>query len=504
VVEFLAYAIGGMIYLAVLFFAMTFIGPWVILGRAIVMAAQLLWLYAGVLSRQVRGDRLPKQPAGEEAYRQYFYGPAIHDLREATRLTVRRAPRTVGDTFRDTYANWIRHPATSRLLAVPVGLLFLAGVVLGAGLGAVLLALLCLLHASLILLLQGASRLWAGVMRAMDRAVLRARELHNGMLCPHCYERVPYPSYYCSNDACGRRHNDIRPGRYGILRRRCLCGRRLPTLIMTGGYRLQAICTFCDSRMSQDTGHFPELVVPFFGGTAAGKTQLMAAMLMTLETGGSPIAPADRTTDAEYAALRYVLTSHGHPRGTQRALPRAYSVVLGARRRRRLVHLFDTAGERFTNREDTDALRYAAVARTFVFVLDPLSVPDFWGGLSVAQRNGIDRTLASTTPPELVFQQSVQAVRQMGAALDHSRLAVAVSKLDLLWGSGLLDGVRTDDSAAVSAWLNRELGLGNLVRSMHHEFREARFFVTAAVTIGEETQVHPSLPPFVSWCFGGR
>ena len=35
------------------------------------------------------------------------------------------------------------------------------------------------------------------------------------MVCPHCYERVPYPAYACPGPACARRHQDIRPGRFG-------------------------------------------------------------------------------------------------------------------------------------------------------------------------------------------------------------------------------------------------------------------------------------------------
>ncbi|WP_199742453.1 TRAFAC clade GTPase domain-containing protein [Streptomyces triticirhizae] len=497
------YVVGAVLYVSLLITGVVLVGPLVVAGRALLLDAELVGRYLALLTEELRRDRAGKQGPDEEAFRQYFHGPAMRDLTVSCSRAARELPRSVSDTLRATSTNWLEHPATSRLVSVPVGVLLITGVLLGAVLATAVVALLALLYALGSLLLQGLSRVAAHVLRATDRGVLRVRELHNGMLCPHCYERVPYPSYYCPEEGCGRRHNDIRPGRYGILRRRCLCGRRLPTLIMTGGYRLQAVCVHCDSRMSQETGHYPELVVPLIGGTAAGKTQLMAALLMTLETGGTRVTPADGTTEEEYAALRYVLTSASHPRATPRALPRAYSVLLGAGRVRRLVHLFDTAGERFTNREDTDALRYAAAARTFVFVLDPLSVPAFWDGLSPAARAGIDRSLASRVPPDLVFQQAVQAVRHMGAPLGRSRLAVAVSKLDLIEGSGLLDGVRTDDSDAASEWLTRQLGLGNLVRSMRHEFRDTRVFFTAAIALGEE-ETHPSLRPLLAWCFGGE
>ena len=67
----------------------------------------------------------------------------------------------------------------------------------------------------------------AGTMlRAVDSAVLRVKNIR--MVCPNtnCYERVRYPSYECPGRACSRRHRDVRPGPFGILGRRCECGNR--------------------------------------------------------------------------------------------------------------------------------------------------------------------------------------------------------------------------------------------------------------------------------------
>ncbi|WP_063754983.1 TRAFAC clade GTPase domain-containing protein [Streptomyces sp. NRRL B-3229] len=512
--ELIMYTLLGILYAAALVLYLAVV-PLIAVGRALGLTGQLLWhhvrILVGVVHRrtpeyQVRS--LPPYRPEEEpepAHRQYFHGPATRDLRTACLLTLGRFRWTVSQAFSRTTVQYFTQPRTHRMAAVPFGLTLYLGLVLGAGTSALLLALLVLLHTFLVYLAQGVVRMTADTLRAVDRAVLRAKGLHHGMVCPQCYELVEYPQYECPGDGCRRRHQDIRPGRYGVLRRRCACGRKLPTLIMTGSHRLQGICPYCEGLLSDSTGLVAETVLPIVGGTAAGKTQLMAAMLMTLfdaaARGGPPAGFADRNTADNYEVLREVLSIRGNTLGTQRALPRAHSLLLGRRRARRLVHIFDTAGERYTKVEDTDALRYARTARTFVFVLDPLSVTAFWQGLSSGRQALVDRALASPVDPQLVFNQSTQTTKRMNGALSRSRLAVAVSKYDVLRRHSLLGDHQAEDSASVRAWLVDVLGLGNLVRAMEMEYREVRFFFTAAV-IAEDERVDAGIASLVDWCLG--
>ena len=74
-------------------------------------------------------------------------------------------------------------------------------------------------------------------LRLADSAVLRIKNIR--MVCPSCGERVRYPGYECPGDAdpsssMPQKHRDIRPGRYGIVRRRCLCGASMRTLLLFG------------------------------------------------------------------------------------------------------------------------------------------------------------------------------------------------------------------------------------------------------------------------------
>ncbi|MFA7767413.1 TRAFAC clade GTPase domain-containing protein [Streptomyces sp. NRRL S-448] len=488
--------------------------PFIAALRGLALVMQVLTGYGrtlvGVLHRRTPEFRTmpPYRPQDEEvkAYRNYFFGPATRDLRQLLTLEGRSYATTVGDSFRAVTSRQFVAPAQHRAFTIPYGLTLYLGLCAGAALALPLLGLLFALHALVLALLTGGARLLAGTLRAVDRAVLWMKRLRTGMLCPHCFERVPYPAYDCPSPTCRRRHADIRPGTYGIFRRRCECGQRMPTLLMLMGRnsRLQAYCVHphCGKPMNTDAGHMPEVVIPLIGGQAAGKTQLMAAMLLSLEqaaaNGGPAIALADEESDANYQVLREVLRMRGHTRATQKSLPRAHSFVLGGGRSQRLIHLFDTAGERFVDREDTDALRYARAARTFVFVLDPMAVKAFWTTMDPPPGPLLDRTLGSTVDPEEVFARSVQAVAAMGAPLQRSRLAVAISKTDLLAEHGLVPA-GLEDSDGARTWLREALGLHSLVQGMELNFREVHFFRTAAVA-DEEAGVDASVAGFVEWC----
>ncbi|MFJ9820637.1 hypothetical protein ACIRU3_36275 [Streptomyces sp. NPDC101151] len=514
--EIVAYVFVPLLYAAALTVYLV-VAPALVALRALALVMELLRghirLLTGVLYRRTPEFRTlpPYRPQDEEvkAYRNYFFGPGARDLRQLGTLDRRSYVRTVGDSFRNVTSRQFLAPARSRAVTVPYGVTLHVGLGLGAGLAVPPLVLLLGLHALVLALLMGGARVAAGSLRAVDRALLYRRRLPTGMICPHCYERVPYPAYDCPRPTCRRRHADIRPGTYGILRRRCECEQRMPTLLMlmSREARLQAYCTHtnCGKPMNADAGHMPEVVLPLIGGQAAGKTRLMAAMLLSLENaaqnGGPAIRPADAESDAGYQVLREVLRMRGHTRGTQKDLPRAHSFVLGTGRSERLVHLFDTAGERFVDRDETDALRYARAARTFVFVLDPMAVADFWTRLEPSPGPLVDRTLASTVDPEEVFGRSVLAVAAMGAPVDASRLAVAVSKTDLLAEHGLVPD-RLDDSDAARAWVRDKLGLHSLVQAMDLHFHEVRFFCTAAVA-DEDGQVDAGVSGFVDWCLRG-
>lgn len=500
--------------LAVIFFVIV-AGPFVVLGTAAVFVGAAVVGYARILIRTMSNpDPAQRDPRGfppdrepEQAYRQYFFGPAMFDLRRILRQGQAGGITLFQDWGASITGRFITSPGFSPLIARPVGLALWAGLIVGGFGAAILLAVVALLHALTIGVAQLVSRAAIGVLRGADTAASAAKGIR-GMTCPHCYRKIDYPSYSCEAPDCSRRHRDVRPGRYGVLRRRCACGARLPTLLLLGSHQLPAFCPEpeCGRAMSDETGRRREQIVPLFGARAAGKTQLMAAIMMRLmreaDRDRIPARLADDETSRAYRVLTEILQEAGHVTGTGPELPRARSIYLGSGRSERLIHLFDAAGERFTTVDRTDELEYFRAARSLLFVLDPLSVPAFRETLRPQARDTLDWSLASKEPPGLVFDQAVQTLIQMGAPAKRTRLAVAVSKFDLFDGLGTAPP-RTSDSAACERWLTEELGLGNLIRSMRHEFGEVRFSFTAAV-LTADGEVDPTIANLSSWLLGGE
>ena len=497
------------LYLAAVVTFALFVAPIIAAGMAFFIMARWLAGYVRVVHgvifvRSPQFETIPPyQPEDEPepAYRQYFFGPAIRDLRQVIALSLRNSQEMVRDRARWVNTSFFATPSFTPFAAIPLGVALAVGLAIGAVAAAGLLAVAITLHAVTVLLMQGVARAAIGLLRATDTAVLRAKDIH-GMLCPWCYQRNEYPSYECPE--CHRTHRDIRPGRYGVVRRRCQCGESLPTLLLLGSHRLPAVCLHCERRMSDETGRFSEMVLPLLGGRSAGKTRLMAAMIMSIDEGarrsGNSVSLADNETRHSFEVLREVLRIDGNVLATSGELPRAHSLQIATPQGRRLLHMFDAAGERLVDEDRTDELRYLRYARVYLFVLDPMSVPAFWSQLTEVERHRIDRALASDAPPELVFQQSVQTILRMGTRLRRARLAVAISKLDLIGHTRSLNG-REASSEWAEKWLANVLGQGNLIRAMRNEFAEVRFFFTAAM-IDADGHMDDSTAPVVSWCTG--
>ncbi len=91
-----------------------------------------------------------------------------------------------------------------------------------------------------------------------------------------------------------------------------------------------------------------------------------------------------------------------------------------------------------------------------------------------------------------MYHRVYQQIQAMGVPLSEARLAVVFSHADLMPAS--------DDD--VAEWACRELGLSNLVRSTRQNFKEARFFRTAAIT-AEDGTVDGSIAVLLRWVLAG-
>jgi hypothetical protein len=432
--------------------------------------------------------RRPKTPAdADPAVLQYFYGPALADADHAMRVAHRNCrsvwqwgSRGIGAAFGGDVV----------VLTWPLGAGGAVGMAAGTALGAVATVGCACVHLLTAGISAGLVRAAGTVLRVADSAVLRVKNIR--MVCPNsdCYERVPYPAYECPGDECTRRHRDVRPGRFGILRRRCWCGTQMKTLLLFGSSGMNAYCPYCGHSLEHRPGKAPEIVLPFFGAAGAGKTRLLLSMVTQLRMWsreGFAVEFGDSATASKLEDASELLDPKKATGKTPVQLPQAYVIRLVSKPGTRILHMFDAAGEYFYSAERTQELRFLDKAETFILVIDPLSVEAFWDRLPPGKQAELATVRSVAPSPELAYQQAHQEIEAMGVQLRKTRLAVVFSRADLIEAPA-------DD---VAAWACDELGLGNLVRSARLSFREACFFHTGAVmTCGV---MHVSIPALMRW-----
>jgi hypothetical protein len=418
----------------------------------------------------------PGHPRRDLGWPTYFTVQYRHDLTGIGRWTAEivgeawascaRAAARISETWWTWLIVWP--------IALPI-LVFLGAMTLGALLGAVLCLVVVLAVTAVAWLLGGAV---TGLLRGVD--LLWQKVFRAVASCPSCYYVTGLPAYRCS---CGTLHRDMRPGKLGVLWRRCggrsaTCGRRLPTTVLRAARVMVPVCQRCDADLRKNAAVATDIRIPVFGATMAGKTRLIAAGLVLLkDAAGGRASFVDRESEKTYHSHRTDFHGDRPMPKTSASDPVAMTLDLVIGRRHALVHIFDAAGELLVDRTANASLSYLDQARTLMFVLDPFSIPD------VRQRlvGGLAGVLAEANPSphdtESSYNSTVQRLRDSGVDTHRRRLAFVVSKADLLARLPESVGLRLTDP---ERWLH-DRGLDNLLLSARRDFGEVRIFVVSSM-----------------------
>jgi hypothetical protein len=365
------------------------------------------------------------------------------------------------------------------LLLLPAALLGAATV---AGLASVAVALaVCVL---LLAVAAGSALVIAVALRAWDRGVrlhMRARAS-----CPHpgCNEVSDLPGFAC---ACGVVHRDLRPGALGIVRRRCSCGRLLPTTVLRATRALPVLCPRCERLLHPRAGGITDIRIPVIGPVSAGKTRFVHAAMTALEracaAAGATFAAADPASKRVFTDGSARIMSHDNTTKTPSdRSPAAISAVMRTGAQEAILHLFDPAGELLAVRSRGDRLPFLDEAQGFVLVIDPFSIP------AVAERMS-DRLPAAhaVDDPEQSYDVTAQRLRDRGVRLAKRSLAVTIVKADLL----------QERPSDVRQWLCDQ-DVDGLVLTAERDFGHVRYFLVSSWTGWDPVDPLTTLPP-LAW-----
>jgi hypothetical protein len=421
----------------------------------------------------------------EPAYRHYLLSQVWFDWWMIVRTVLPRvrtvAMRALAATTKSlldgprgffTFPLWLAICGGIVLAAVPVGVL---GVALGVLYGIVAVTGLAA---------------WLGCVLLLA-AVERGFMAYGRILqtCPHpfCYEKIALPVYECPS--CGARHRRLAPNGWGASRHVCRCGARLPTTIPLGRFRLTPYCPHCAGRLPERIGRVRVEPLPFVGGPAAGKTTFMFLAIRALSRRTQAMTGRVAFVEARHAQA-YAGALAEFQRGGQLAktgpeLPLATMVDVdlpGAARR--ILYLYDPAGEHFTGATQVESLRYLEHGEALLFVVDPFALPEVRRALTDEERERVAKAAAtSDEDPADTLQRVLNEVRSRPDQGRQKRIAVVLTKADLL-GQTVIGGSLCPANGAgpdVRSWL-AGLGMGNTVRTLDQVAAQVRYFASGLDT----------------------
>jgi len=403
-------------------------------------------------------------------YRHYLVGQVWRDWRAVAGAVGPRVYRGAEQAVRQLTAKLVS--GWWGFFLFPVWAALCCGIVLAAVPLALIGAVLTLLYGAVALVGLTGWLVCVALLAGVDRVFsVSGRILQT---CPHpsCYRRIGLPVYACPR--CQRRHHRLVPSTAGAFRHVCECGARLPTAVVLGRYRLTAYCPHCAGRLPDRIGRVRVEPVPFIGGPAAGKTTFMFLAVRALharaqEIGGTLAFVEQRHRDA-YAGAVAEFARGGQLAKTGPELPLATMLdVELPGKRRRILYLFDPAGELFTGAAQVESLRYLDHSEALVFVLDPFALPEIRRTLTEGERALPVAT--SDEDPSDTLQRVLNDLRSRPDRGRQRRVAVVVTKADLLARTAIGRDLYVDPRA----WLD-SLGLGNTLRTLDQLAEEVRVF----------------------------
>ncbi len=337
----------------------------------------------------------------------------------------------------------------------------------------------------------------------LDWLYRKIKKISSG--CPACQHKFDLPVYVCPS--CGVEHSRLIPSKYGILKRECECGEKLPTTFLNGRQKLDGLCPHCGAPLS-DAGAHVEVWVPVIGGPSSGKTCLITMAISQIEKNVAPQYNLEFTYkpnvsdnredlyETNMSAIEQGYTPPKTDASASNMQMKYYQFNLNPPKGNvgNFISLCDMPGEIFTS--DTDLAQIGLTqADGFIVVLDPLSIQDYRDEL--AQDPSFDPYSygASDMPMDEVTTMLLGTLDNMlhkNGARVKKVCAVVFTKLDI---PGLEDKI---GPAAVTNYMNSNKGADavkatnavcekflldygetNFVHVLKQKFTDVRFFTCA-------------------------
>lgn len=352
-----------------------------------------------------------------------------------------------------------------------------------------------------------------------DRAYLMRKKIFTA--CHECKSKFLIPIYLCPK--CGVKHTYLTPGVYGILHRTCRCGEKLPTVFFNGRKKLRAICPECleeGKTTSLNDRESRPLCVPVVGGRSVGKTAYITAFSRKFV---EEIAP-NNNLDIEFyneskkSIYNEIVTDYkfGSTRMTARpqditktsSISFSFFVKHPSLQPERLVHIYDIAGEVFTNNNENEVQKQYEYCQGIIFILDPFAIPSVRAkyeekltpedkaGIGNADINGIINVFINKLHEVTGLSDNKMSnvpIAILIGKIDSAGLNEEFSETKISGINAMFPGIDKNDSVDyLCRNFLRENGMEGFLNEIKLKFKNYRFFAVSAIGHTRDAgQYHP-------------
>lgn len=171
-------------------------------------------------------------------------------------------------------------------------------------------------------------------------------------VCPYCYEKFQLPYYICVK--CGRVHKKLFPGPYGITKRKCVCGERIPCVFYSRTDKIKAICPTCSKEVKiKETS---PICISVVGSKDSGKTSFILSSVNLLLNNISK----EKKWNMKF--IKENLKEDG----------KIYNISINSKRfsSEKLLYIYDILEEKFNHKDSIKKQKYYRYVDGLIFIID--------------------------------------------------------------------------------------------------------------------------------------
>lgn len=375
--------------------------------------------------------------------------------------------------------------------------------------GSIITAITTAIHIGVLLAFFACIYIGFGVLWLIDRIYIMLNKIKNACPNPDCQASFLIPVYECPE--CGAKHTQLVPSKYGILKRTCLCGAKLPTTFLNGRGHLKAYCPECDTALSGDTAS-RQYAIPVIGGPSVGKT---CYINMAIDQIMNDVAPArgwemrfiNDSEEKDHELAMKSLNQGVRLMKTELNALTAYQMMLTLPNEKigRRIYVYDISGEMFSSSSDVQKNLAYSYADGFIFIIDPLTLNQF--AMEVEDKLDLNAYGASGKDFDDILNIMLINLEKMFGLKDKDtlkrNLAVVINKSDIPTleeriGATASQQYLVENSATCKNYMEArdavcrqfltDYGAGNFVRTAEAKFKSVHYFACSALGHNHEGQ----------------